>query len=46
MIRRPTGRSPFDWGLYGKDLFLPNRNQQGGIIAGRSYIVYLFTKTA
>ena len=28
-----------DWGLYGKDLFLPNRNQQGGIIAGRSYIV-------
>ena len=30
-----------DWGLYGKDLFLPNRNQQGGIIAGRSYIVYL-----
>ena len=29
-----------DWGLYGKDLFLPNRNQQGGIIAGRSYIVY------
>ena len=21
-----------DWGLYGKDLFLPNRNQQGGII--------------
>lgn len=31
-----------DWGLYGKDLFLPNRNQQGGIIAGRSYIVYLY----
>ena len=30
-----------DWGLYGKDLFLPNRNQQG-IIAGRSYIVYLY----
>lgn len=30
------------WGLYGKDLFLPNRNQQGGIIAGRSYIVYLY----
>lgn len=31
-----------DWGLCGKDLFLPNRNQQGGIIAGRSYIVYLY----
>ena len=31
-----------DWGLYGKDLFLPNRNQQGGIIAGRRYIVYLY----
>ena len=31
-----------DWGLYGKDLFLPNRTQQGGIIAGRSYIVYLY----
>ena len=31
-----------DWGLYGKALFLPNRNQQGGIIAGRSYIVYLY----
>ena len=30
------------WGLDGKDLFLPNRNQQGGIIAGRSYIVYLY----
>lgn len=31
-----------DWGLQGKDLFLPNRNQQGGIIAGRSYIVYMY----
>ena len=31
-----------DWGLAGKDLFLPNRNQQGGILAGRSYIVYLY----
>lgn len=31
-----------DWGLQGKDLFLPNRNQQGGIIAGRSYIVYVY----
>lgn len=31
-----------DWGLTGKDLFLPNRNQQGGILAGRSYLVYLY----
>ncbi|MDE6445627.1 MAG: hypothetical protein K2L06_02040 [Alistipes sp.] len=31
-----------DWGLTGKDLFLPNRNQQGGILAGHSYIVYLY----
>ena len=31
-----------DWGLAGKDLFLPNRNQQGGILAGHSYVVYLY----
>lgn len=31
-----------DWGLFGKDLFLPNRNQQGGIIAGRGCIVYAY----
>lgn len=31
-----------DWGLYGKDLFLPNRNQQGGIMVDSSYIVYLY----
>lgn len=31
-----------DWGLHGKDLFLPNRNQQGGVVPGRSYIVYLY----
>lgn len=31
-----------DWGLHGKDLFLPNRNQQGGILAGHRYIVYLY----
>ena len=31
-----------DWGLAGKDLFLPNRNQQGGVIAGKSYIVWLY----
>ena len=31
-----------DWGLAGKDLFLPNRNQQGGVLAGRSYVVWLY----
>lgn len=31
-----------DWGLVGKDLFLPNRNQQGGVLAGKSYVVWLY----
>ena len=31
-----------DWGLAGKDLFLPNRNQQGAVAAGRSCLVYLY----
>lgn len=31
-----------DWGLAGKDLFLPNRNQQGGVIAGRKCIVWMY----
>ena len=31
-----------DWGISGKDLFLPNRNQQGGVIPGRSYLVWLY----
>ena len=31
-----------DWGLKGKDLVLPNRNQQGGVLPGRSYIVWLY----
>lgn len=31
-----------NWGLHGKDLFLPNRNQQGGVLAHHSYIVYLY----
>ncbi len=30
------------WGLHGKDLFLPNRNQQGGVIAERAVLVYLY----
>lgn len=31
-----------DWGLHGKDIFLPNRNQQGGVLVGHSYLVYLY----
>lgn len=31
-----------DWGVVGKDLFLPNRNQQGGVLAGKSYVVWLY----
>ncbi len=31
-----------DWGLYGKDLFLPNRNQQGGVLVGGVVTVYLY----
>ena len=31
-----------DWGLKAKDLFLPNRNMQGRVEAGRSYVVFLY----
>lgn len=31
-----------EWGLFGKDLFLPNRNQTGGVLTGNSYVVYLY----
>ncbi len=31
-----------DWGLAAKDLFLPNRNQQGGVVVGHKYLVYLY----
>lgn len=31
-----------DWGLHGKDLFLPNRNQHGGVMIGRHYTVYIY----
>ncbi len=31
-----------DWGRAGKDLFLPNCNQQGGVLAGRNCLVYLY----
>ncbi len=31
-----------DWGLFGKDLFLPNRNQQGGVVVGNYCIVYAY----
>ncbi len=31
-----------DWGLQGKDLFVPNRNQSVPMQAGRSYVVYIY----
>jgi predicted RNA-binding protein (virulence factor B family) len=31
-----------DWGLFGKHLFLPNRNQQGSVIAGQKTVVYMY----
>jgi predicted RNA-binding protein (virulence factor B family) len=31
-----------DWGLSGKHLFLPNRNQQGAVSAGHKTVVYMY----
>ena len=31
-----------DWGLAAKHLFLPNRNQQGGVVVGHKYLVWLY----
>jgi predicted RNA-binding protein (virulence factor B family) len=31
-----------DWGIEAKDLFLPNRNQQGGVVVGQRYLVYIY----
>ncbi len=31
-----------DWGLAAKHLFLPNRNQQGGVIVGHKYLVWVY----
>lgn len=31
-----------DWGITGKDLFLPNRNQQGGVLVGSCKPVYMY----
>ncbi len=31
-----------DWGLSGKDLFLPNRNMIGGVVIGQKYLVRLY----
>ena len=42
VVDKTTHGAFLDWGLHGKDLFLPNRNQQGGIYAGHSYVVYLY----
>ncbi len=43
---RVVDKSPhgafLDWGLEAKHLFLPNRNQQGGVVVGHKYLVYLY----
>lgn len=31
-----------EWGLSGKHLFLPNRNQQGSVVAGQKTVVYMY----
>lgn len=31
-----------DWGVAGKDLFLPNRNQHGAVVVGKHCTVYLY----
>lgn len=31
-----------DWGVEAKHLFLPNRNQQGGVMVGRNCLVYVY----
>ncbi|MDR2894994.1 MAG: hypothetical protein LBU97_05990 [Alistipes sp.] len=31
-----------DWGLEAKHLFLPNRNQQGGVVVGHKYLVWVY----
>ncbi len=31
-----------DWGLAAKHLFLPNRNQQGGVVVGHKYLVWVY----
>lgn len=31
-----------DWGLAAKHLFLPNRNQQGGVVVGHKYLVRVY----
>lgn len=42
VVDKTTHGAFLAWGLQGKDLFLPNRNQQGGILPGMSYVVYLY----
>lgn len=42
VVDRTAHGAFLDWGLHGKDLFLPNRNQQGGVLPGRSCIVYAY----
>ncbi len=42
VVDRTAHGAFLDWGLHGKDLFLPNRNQQGGVVVGHRCIVYLY----
>lgn len=42
VVDRTAHGAFLDWGLHGKDLFLPNRNQQGGVMVGHRCIVYLY----
>lgn len=42
IVDRTTHGAFLDWGLHGKDLFLPNRNQQGAVQVGRHCIVYAY----
>lgn len=42
VVDRTVHGAFLDWGLAGKDLFLPNRNQQGGVVPGRNCLVYLY----
>ncbi|MFQ8806679.1 MAG: S1-like domain-containing RNA-binding protein [Alistipes indistinctus] len=42
MVDKTIHGAFLDWGLKAKDLFLPNRNMQGRVEAGRSYVVFLY----
>ncbi len=42
VVDRTSHGAFLDWGLSGKDLFLPNRNQQGAVEVGGRCLVYLY----